>query len=337
VKPTRVDYCQFLLSSQINYTLTYHAEHHAHFSHDAIKRYLQDEKLTARLVWENARTQLVPSPNGYLVFDDSVADKDHSFNIELVRRQYSGNEHRVIKGIGLVNCIYVNPDLNQYWVVDYRIFDPDSDGKTKLEHVREMLINAVADKQLPFLTVLMDTWYATKELMLLIEKLHKVYYCPLKDNRLVDDSGAQAPYRHVDSLQWSPQELEHGKTIKIKTFPNKHKVKLFRVVVSSHRTDWIVTNNLAQNSTDATQKVCRIRWKIEQFHRELKQVTGLEACQCRKARIQRNHIACAMLVWNRLAAVARRIGRTVYHVKRSLLDNYLCQELRNPAVRMELV
>lgn len=29
---------------------------------------------------------------------------------------------------------------------------------------------------------------------------------------------------------------------------------------------------------------------IEEFHRELKQLTGVEACQCRKARIQRNSL-----------------------------------------------
>ena len=70
-------------------------------------------------------------------------------------------------------------------------------------------------------------------------------------------------------------------------------MKLFRVVVSTHRTDYIVTNDLSQESTEATQEVCGFRWKIEQFHREGKQVTGLEHCQCRKARIQRNHIGCA--------------------------------------------
>ena len=31
--------------------------------------------------------------------------------------------------------------------------------------------------------------------------------------------------------------------------------------------------------------VCKIRWKIEEFHREIKQLTGIESCQCRKARI----------------------------------------------------
>lgn len=49
---------------------------------------------------------------------------------------------------------------------------------------------------------------------------------------------------------------------------------------------------------------CKIRWKIEEFHREIKQLTGIESCQCRKARLQKNHIACAMLVWIRLKHLA---------------------------------
>jgi hypothetical protein len=91
--------------------------------------------------------------------------------------------HSLIKGIGLVNCIYVNPGTNQYWVVDYRIFGPDGDGKTKLDHVHDIFINAVADKQLAFVTVLMDTWYATKEVMLLIKELGKTYCCPKTTGR----------------------------------------------------------------------------------------------------------------------------------------------------------
>src|SRR6202158_1489707 len=92
----------------------------------------------------------------------------------------------------------------------------------------------------------MDTWYATRDLMLFIESLEKIYYCPLRTNRQVDDSGAKSPYRRVDSLEWDASALAHGKTIKIKGFPKRHKVKLFRVEVSTHRTDWVVTNHLTQ-------------------------------------------------------------------------------------------
>jgi hypothetical protein len=58
-------------------------------------------------------------------------------------------------------------------------------------------------------------------------------------------------------------------------FSKAHKVELFRVVVSTHRTDWV-----------------------------------------------------------RLTDVARKANQTIYRIKHGLLDNYLRQELGNPAVRM---
>ena len=330
----RLDYCQFLLVSQTNFTMTNFADHIQGSSHDAVKRYLEVDKLTANQVWEHAQRDIVVSPRGCIVFDDTILDKAHSHRIELVRRQYSGNAHGIIKGIGLVNCLYVNPDTGEYWPIDYRLFAPEQDGKTKLDHVREMLINAIASKALPCDRVLFDTWYATQELMLLVDSLGKRFYCPLRSNRLVDDSDGRQPYRAVDSLAWTAQELGHGKRIKIKKFPRDCKVKLFRVVVSSNRTDWVVTNDLAQDSTQGTQDACALRWKIEQFHRELKQLTGVEKCQCRKSRMQRNHIACAILVWIRLKAVAKQAAVTMYQLKRGMLTRYLREELRSPAVRM---
>ena len=96
-----------------------------------------------------------------------------------------------------------------------------------------MLDNAQHDKQLPFRGVLMDSWYAERQLMLHIERLHKVYYCPLKDNRQVDESdGEQPAYQRVDRLAWTQHEQQHGKTAHIKDFPKGHRAKLFRLVLS---------------------------------------------------------------------------------------------------------
>jgi hypothetical protein len=331
---SRLDYCQYLLVSQINYTLTNFAEHSEKFSHDALNRYLNGEKLSPKLTWENVKSEVIQTPKGYLIFDDTVADKNFSHRIELVRRQYSGNAHGVIKGIGIVTCVYVNPALDQFWIIDYRVYDPDGDGKTKLDHMQDMLLNCVHQKQLQFWAVLMDSWYATKEIMLTIETYEKIYYCPLKDNRQVDDSGGVQPYQRVDTLIWRETEKQQGKLIKIKGFPGNHKVKLFRVVLSTKRTDYIVTNDMAQDDTRAVQKVCSFRWKVEQFHRETKQLTGLEGCQCRKARIVRNHIACSVLVWVRLKQVANETKQTVYRLKHELLSDYLRQQLKSPSIQM---
>jgi hypothetical protein len=333
---TKLDYCQYLLNSQINYTLTNLAEHLQTVSHDQINRYLRQEKLTPRLLWDNVKNVIQVEQNGYIIFDDTVLDKRYSEEIELTRKQYSGNEHRVVKGIGLISCVYVNPIPGRFWVIDYRIYDPDGDGKTKLDHVAEMLESVIYQKKLPFEAVLMDSWYATKKLMQYIDKQGKYYYCPLKKNRLVDDTGAVEDYKPISSLHWSQTEIKQGKIIKIKAFPQDKKVKLFRVIISTDKTEYVATNDLDNNSTDAVQEVCGIRWKIEQFHRELKQITGIEACQCRKARIQRNHINCAMLVWLRLKDIAYSTRQTIYQIKYGLLSNYLISQLKYPSVPMTL-
>ena len=98
----------------------------------------------------------------------------------------------------------------------------------------------------------------------------------------------------------------------------------------------VVTNDLTHDLTKGAQQACALRWKIEQFHREAKQLTGIERCQCRQARIQRNHIACAILVWVRLAAVAKQTGETLYRIKHGLLDEFLRQQLKNPGITMRL-
>ena len=107
-----------------------------------------------------------------------MLDKSFGPKIEAARKQWSGNAKGVIRGIGVVSCVYVNPKTERFWVVDYRVFDPAADGKTKLDHVRDIL-HSVSHRGLPFETVLMDSWYATKDLMLLIEGMGKRYYCPL--------------------------------------------------------------------------------------------------------------------------------------------------------------
>ena len=93
---------------------------------------------------------------------------------------------------------------------------------------------------------------------------------------------AREDYKSVEFLSWKPTELPSGKTIKIKTFHKFKKVKLFQVIASPNKTGYLASNDLNQSTTSDVQKVCAIRWKVEEFHRELKQLTGIESCQCRK-------------------------------------------------------
>jgi hypothetical protein len=87
-------------------TLTNFADHSENFSHDTINRYLRGERITPRLIWDNVQGHLVPVAEGYLIFDDTVLDKGYSRCIEWVRRPWSGKAKAVIKGVGVVTCLY---------------------------------------------------------------------------------------------------------------------------------------------------------------------------------------------------------------------------------------
>lgn len=99
------EYCQFITSTHINVTCTYFAEHKEQFSHDSITRFLAQTSIDQKVIFDKAMELIVFSPRGWLIFDDSVIDKNFSSKIEMVRKQWSGNAHKVIRGIGLIGCV----------------------------------------------------------------------------------------------------------------------------------------------------------------------------------------------------------------------------------------
>jgi SRSO17 transposase len=310
------------------------ADHDDKLSHDKVMRGLRTMTVDQRHLWEKIQPLLQMEERGYIIFDDTVIDKNHSHKIEMVRRQYSGNAKGLVKGIGVVNCVYVNSKTGEENIIDYRIFNPQEDGKTKVDHVLDMLEVLVNERKIEFRSVLMDTWYATQKILLKIEEYGKVYYCPLKSNRLGDDSDRKEKMKNLSKMEWNEKEEKEGKMVHIKEFPNGHKMRLFRIEVSTNRTDFVATNSLEREKKEEVRQVCAIRWKIEQSHRELKQLTGIEKCQSRKKESQKSHIGCAMLVLCAMKEYARKINTTVYQLKEQLLKNYMIQELNNPSINL---
>ncbi|MEK6528786.1 MAG: transposase, partial [Nitrospirota bacterium] len=325
LKTTSILYKQYLSSTQGNYTCTNLSESVEGLDENSVYRFLKEHELSPKFLWEKVRPLIEISENGRIIFDDTVLNKEHSFNIEGVRRQYSGREHGIVKGIGVVTCLYYNPESNRSWIIDFRIFDPERDDKDKVDHVHDM-INSLQERGIAFSTVLMDTWYAITKILLHIEDLGKIYYCPIKSNRLVKETPS-SPFTAVKDLIWNNLDLSRGKTVKLKGFPSTRQVKLFRIVISTDKTEYVVSNNMSLSSSDDCQKEIVVRWKIEAFHREIKQTTGIEKCQCRRNRSQRNHICLCMQVWVFLSERAHRLKTTIYQVKNKAFKDFLAMQM----------
>lgn len=351
------DYAQTLLNGVDNFTETYFSEIIGTVSHDTIGRSIGMIKLSPRVVREKALELIVPSSNGYIAIDDSVMDKGSSQKIELASPQYSGQVHGITTGIGVVTLVYINPELGRYWILDYRIYDKETDGKKKTEHALEMieywqLMHELHPERAPFTTVLVDAGYTCKKIMQYVVRKDKIFYGVMPKSRKIsylDPSEAidektgkiKIIYTHVGELDWDANNYEgerlrtNGITVCIEDLPNDKPLRLFRMT-AKHRTEYIVTNDVSVETTEAAKKVGGFRWKIEQFHREVKQLTGVSKSQARKARKQRNHICIAFVVWHQLHELAQTMQTTMYEVKARPLRAYQKELWKNPAYRFEM-
>jgi hypothetical protein len=274
-------------------------------SHDSVSRWLSDERYTPKVLWQESQ-HMVELDKGYLVIDDSVLDKPYAMKMDLVKYQYSGKHHDVVKGIGLINLLWTKGD--QYIPVDYRIYAPENDGKTKNDHAREML-SVAKKREFQPKYVLMDSWYTNVGNLKAIDAYTWKWIGALKSNRLV--SQQKGTYISVADLDWTATPAH---TVWLKGYGF---VLVVKITAKKGRVDYIATNDLSLND-ETIQKHWSHRWTIETFHRGIKQTTGIEKCQSRNQRAQRNHILAAFLAFLRLEWERIQDGISWYEQKNSI-------------------
>lgn len=327
---TKKQYIEYLISTPINYTCTNLSEHLEKVSHDTVTDFLQKSKFTPKDLWELVKDRIDDSEEAFLLVDDSVQNKQYAHSIETVKRQYSGNVHGVVKGIGLVNLVHTNGFEGDFNPINYRVYDPDADGKTKNDHFQEMFIQAHQNQQIKARNIAFDSWYASAENLKIIHRSGWTFYTTLKSNRKVSLS-KETGYQDLEEIQWTPETLISGQLIRLKEVP--FWLKLFKLVDTNGNIEWVITNDCAEDFTRLRAiEAIQVRWQVEEFHRSFKQLTGSEKCQCRKARSQRNHLACCYAGWVAIKVKAQAMKQTVYQLRNSLFAEYLKSQLQNPTI-----
>ncbi len=327
---SKEDYIGYLISAQTNYTGTNFAGHKAGMDHNTTSRFLMRNSFTPGQLWESVKGHIDDHKEAVVIVDDSVQSKKYSRFIELVKKQYSGNEGGLVDGIGLVNFVHSSGNDGDFWPVDYRVYAPEADKKTKNDHFREMFLAMVAGKGLAADTILFDSWYGSWQNLKLVHSQGWTFFTTLKGNRLASVD-REAGYQHLGELDFEGKAKVEGKAVKLQKVP--FKVKLFKLVAQDGRIEWVITNDLSQRANVFVAELKNEnRWQIEEFHRGLKQLTGSEKCQCRKAVSQRNHLACCYHAYVSLKAEAKKAGKTIYALKKSLLEDYLVEQLYSPSI-----
>jgi len=284
-------------------------------AHDAVNRFLAGTKRTPAQLWQYARS-MVRRETGYLVCDDTLLDKRYSRKNELAKKQYSGNEHGLINGICLVNLLWT--DGEEYVPVDYRIYRKEDDGLTKNDHFRNMLDTAEKRGLAPEY-VLTDSWYSGVGNLKAVTRKDWHFICMLKSNRLV--SVEKGSYLPIADLPLADRQVSR---VWLKEFGP---VLVCKLVATNGDIAYLATDDLMKTDYDTLSDHFSHRWMIEEFHRGIKQTTGIERCESVRAASQRTHIFSAFVALVRLERQRLKSGISWYEQKavisRLATANYL--------------
>ncbi|MGL4757968.1 MAG: transposase [Patescibacteria group bacterium] len=267
-----------------------------------------------------------------MIINKTVLEHKNSSKIEGAYKQWSGSSHDIVMSIGLINLVYFIPKLNRFWILDCKIWDKQVDGK-KETTIAHDLLKIAANRGVEFSTVMFDSFYASSEFLCYIAlDLHKVFYTSLPKGRMCKETNnPNSPYIPIKDLDWTDSELQNGKIVRLRETPEKLKVKLFSIASSDRRIDALCTNYIEETMTAKDiQEVYALRWKVEEFHQQIKGTLGIAKCQCRKRRSQKNHILCSILAYIYLSKEAIKSKTTIFQLKQRQLDDYMMSIMKHP-------
>ena len=256
-------------------------------SHDSVNRFLLRETYEPEDLFNEAKS-LLNLVGGTLSVDDSVLDKPYSQHMELVGYFWSGKHHRVVKGVNLITLYYT--DLQgRSLPVNYRVYDK-AEHKSKNDYFLEMLEQVVNWGLEPgFMTG--DSWYSAVSNLKTV-KYHRLgFLFAVESNRRVSvEKGRWVQVQQLDI----PDE---GRMVWLRDFGE---VKLFRTRLKDQLRHYVVflpptdSDPYSRFGRRAFEKVHDQHWRIEQYHRLIKQVCHIERFQVRGKVPILNHIFAAL-------------------------------------------
>ena len=270
------------------------------------------------------------SPEVFLLVNDRVQDKRYGRFIDLTKRQYSGNVHGMVRGIGPVNRVHSRGAAGNFLPLDYRIYAPDEDQKTKNAHFLNLFDAVVAESQVLARTLLFDFWYAGSTSLKRIQSAGWTFFTTLKGNRRVSVT-KETGYQELDTLTPPPRNWSPKVEVRLREVP--FEVRRFQLVATNGNTAWAITNHLAAHlDREVVINAVNARWQAETFHRSFEQLTRAEKCQCRQARAQRNRLQRCCFAWVFFRQHARRMGQSMYPAHRQQWVPCLQKLLQKPLI-----
>lgn len=283
-------------------------------SHDQVTRLLASAPKTSADLWKIAKplVRAVESPEATISIDDSISEKPHTDENDIIAWHWSHSFDRHVKGMEFLTAYYQVESVSLPIAFDIvEKTEAYADAKTGKAKRRSpitknqrylMLLRVAVHNQIQFRYVLNDVWFASAGNMKYVKTtLKKDFIMPLKSNRKValsENGKRSSRYTAVSTLDL-PANTTCEVWLETVPFPVLLIKQVFKNDDGSTGIRYLVTSDLTL-SNDQMAKLFQKRWGIEVYHKSLKQNASLEKSPTRTETTQRNHLFASLCAYVKL-------------------------------------
>ncbi len=199
-------------------------------------------------------------------------------------------------------------------VLDYRIWvSPKVARKGDYKKQTQLALELLARYRffkMPVKTIVFDNFFSAKRIIIWLNDNGYKWTTRLKSNRVVYINAKEYRIKELDLSAGDWREAE------LRGIPGAIRILCIQY---QDETVYVATNDLSQDK-QRLEKSYRLRWKIEEFHREAKQQLGLEYLWMRNYRALFNHVGFVCLAFSILSIVGAKRNMSIGMVKRRIQD-----------------
>ncbi len=304
-------------------------------SHDQVTRLLTSSSLDSKDLWQKAKpltgqTQAKLSQEEFavVIVDDSLAQKPHTDESALITTYWDHSLKRYIKGVNFLTLLYQADQLSlPIASVLIEKTKPEADKKTgktrykseltKNEHFRQLL--SVAQQQVDYKYILANSWYASAENINHVIGLKHHCIFALESSRTValsEQDRKQGQFQSLDALVFPDnaplkvylRSVQEALLLTRQVFTNKD---------GSQGCLYLITSDTTL-SYHQIQTIYQRRWKVEEYHKSLKQNTSFGNLPTINPDTQSNHFFASMLAYIKLEAFKLKHSIGHFRIKAQL-------------------
>lgn len=300
-------------------------------SHDAITRLLRENEYGARDLWllVKGMVRKYEDDAGVLIFDDTIIEKGYTDENDLICWHWDHSKGRNVKGIGLMSAFYHHNQLcvpvNYELIVKTEHYLDEKTGKqkrrstrTKNEILRQMFDQCISN-QIKFSYALADSWFASADNMHHIAQKNKYFIFEIKTNRLGALNEADKLAGRWSSIKDLGLEENSLQPVWLKgvNIPLLLIRQVFTNEDGSRGERYLVTNDL-ELDFDRTTTIYKKRWKVEEYHKSLKQNAAIAKSPTKTLRSQSNHLFAALYAYIKLETLSLALQTNHFAMKLKL-------------------